>query len=457
MRSPAQGAPDRGEGRFVAGGRDHRVYNLLLLPAIVLAAPFWIPWALFSARRRRNFPDRLGVSVGRLPLPAGRERIWLHAVSVGETLSAAPLVRLLRSRRPDTEVFVSTVTLTGQEMAARALGESADALFYLPFDVPWICARFLDRVAPDLVVILETELWPNFIAACARREIPVVVLNARISERSFRGYRRFRSFFGKVLRTVSAFSAQTEDDARRLVALGAEPSSVAVAGNMKFDVAPPRDDASPLRAWLLAEKARGALWFVAGSTHEGEDAEALLALRAARDINPSTRLLLAPRHPERFDGVAALCAREGFEVVRRSRPDLARTAATQPPVVLLDTVGELLAAYAAADIAFVGGSLVPKGGHNILEPALYGVPTIVGPHMENFREIAEIFTSGGAVRRVRDGAGLADELRRWASDPRPYAETGRRASELLAAFRGATARSAAIVERELSRRGGAAR
>ncbi len=455
MRSRARGRPDPGGGGFVAGSGGHRLYNLALLPALVVAAPFWVPWVLLSARRRRNFPDRLGSKLGRLAPRAGRERVWIHAVSVGETLSAAPLARLLRSRRPDVELFVSTVTLTGQETAARTLGNAVDALFYFPFDLPWTCAKFLDRVRPDVVVVLETELWPNFIAACARRGIPVVVLNARISERSFRGYGRFGFLFSRVLRSVSAFSAQTGDDARRLVALGADPSSVTVAGNMKFDVAPPREDASPFRAWMLDEKARGASWFVAGSTHEGEDAEVLRAFRGARDVNGAVRLLLAPRHPERFDAVADLCAREGLEAARRTRLDLARPA-PPAPVILLDTVGELLAAYAAADVAFVGGSLVPKGGHNILEPALYGVPTIVGPHMENFREIAGIFTSGRAVRQVEGGAELAAELSRWASDPRSYAETGRNASELLAAFRGATGRNAAIVERELARRRGAA-
>ena len=451
MENPAHTPPDRGAGGFVAGTRDHRLYNLLLLPAVALAAPFWVPWALLSARRRKNFPARLGAHLDRIPRPAGRERVWIHAVSVGETLSAAPLVRLLRARRPEAELFVSTVTLTGQETAGKTLGSAADGRFYFPFDLPWTCARFLDRVRPDVVAILETELWPNFVAACARREIPVVVLNARISERSFRGYGRLGFLFGKVLRSISAFSAQTGEDARRLVALGADPAKVAVAGNMKFDVAPPRQGASPLRAWLLEEKTRGAAWFVAGSTHEGEDAEVLRAYRAARQVDGSIRLLLAPRHPERFDAVAELCAREGMEAARRSRLDLDRPAPASA-VVLLDTVGELLAAYAAADIAFVGGSLVAKGGHNILEPALYGVPTIVGPHMENFREIAGIFISGRAVRQVRDGAGLAEELSRWARDRKPYAEMGRKGSELLAAFRGATERNAAIVERELSRR-----
>lgn len=453
MANPARRPPDRDAGRFVAGGRDHLLYNLLLLPAVALTVPFWLPWLLLSARHRKNLPDRLGARLDRVPRPAGRARIWVHAVSVGETLSAAPLVRLLRARRPEAELFVSTVTVTGQDAAAKTLGSVLDCRFYLPFDLPWTCARFLSRVQPDVVVILETELWPNFIAACARREIPVVVVNARISGRSFRGYGRFGFPFRKVLRSVSSFSAQTAEDARRLVALGADPSAVAVAGNMKFDVAAPLDGASPLRKWLLEEKARGSAWFVAGSTHDGEDTEVLRAFRAARGANGSVRLLLAPRHPERFDAVAELCGREGFETARRSRLELDRPAPSAP-VILLDSVGELLAAYAAADIAFVGGSLVAKGGHNILEPALYGVPTIVGPHMENFREIAGIFTTGGAVRQVRGGPELAEELARWASDPEPYAETGRRASELLAAFRGATERNAAIVERELSRRRG---
>ncbi len=453
MRDPGKSPPDPRAGRFVAGGRAHCLYNAFLLPALLVGAPAWVPWVLLSARRRKNFPARLGAGLGRLPAPTERDRVWIHAVSVGETLSAAPLVRLLRARRPDAEIVVSTVTLTGQETAAKTLGSVSDARFYFPFDLPWTCGRFLDRVRPGVVAILETELWPNFIAECARREVPVVVLNARISERSFRGYGRFGALFGRVLRSVSAFSAQTAEDARRLVDLGAVASSVAVAGNMKFDVAPPRADASPFRAWLLDEKSRGASWFVAGSTHEGEDAEVLRAFRAARDVNASVRLLLAPRHPERFEAVADLCAREGIEAARRTRMDLGR-AAPAAPVILLDTVGELLAAYAAADIAFVGGSLVPKGGHNILEPALYGVPTIVGPHMENFREIDDIFSSGRAVRHVQDGRQLAAELSRWAADPGPFAESGRKAAELLAAFRGATERNAAIVLRELSRRRG---
>ncbi len=385
----------------------------------------------------------------RVPPPSGRERIWIHAVSVGETLSAAPLVRRLRGRLPDAEILFSTVTVTGQETAEKALGADTDARFYFPFDLPGISRKFLDRLRPDVVVILETEIWPNFLAECSDRGIPAMIVNGRISERSLRGYARFRFLFSRVLACMEAIAVQTEEDARRFLALGAVPSSIAVTGNMKFDVAPPAAGVSPLHALLKGGKEAESRWFVAGSTHEGEEAAALHAFEGTRSAGGSWRLLLAPRHPERFDAVEELCRREGFETIRRT--GIPQEAGGElPPVVLLDTVGELSSAYAIADIAFVGGSLVPKGGHNILEPALYGVPTVVGPHMENFREIAEIFTDAGAICRVANSKELASLLERVAADPFAESGTGTRARELLAAFRGATERNAAIVERLLS-------
>ena len=429
----------------------HFLYNLALGSALFLAAPAWIPWLLASGKRRKNFLDRLGFRMDRLPPPAGRERIWIHAVSVGETLSSAPLVRLLRRRLPEAELLLSTVTITGRETAEKVLGEETDARFYFPFDLPGIAGRFLDRVRPDAVVILETEIWPNFLAECAGRKIPVVLLNARVSERSFAGYGRLRFLFSRALCCFTAVAAQTEEDARRFRSLGAPSASVEVTGNMKFDVAPPSRELSSLHALLAREKQGGTSWFVAGSTHEGEEEAVLRAFAKAREVNGSVKLLLAPRHPERFAAVEEICRREGWETARKTvaaaenRPDL-------PPVVLLDTVGELLSAYAAADVAFVGGSLVPKGGHNILEPALFGVPTLVGPSMENFREIFEIFRDAAAVFPVRNARELADRLAGWAADPFRASEVGSRARELLAAFRGATDRNAGIVERELARR-----
>jgi 3-deoxy-D-manno-octulosonic-acid transferase len=429
----------------------HFLYNLALGIALALTAAAWGPWVLASRKRRKNFFDRLGMRMDRVPPPSGKERIWIHAVSVGETLSAAPLVRVLRRRLPDAEILISTVTLTGRETADKILGEETDARIYFPFDLPSISRKFVERVRPDVVVILETEIWPNFLAECARRRIPAMLLNGRVSERSYGRYGRLRFLFSRVLGCFTSIAAQTEEDARRFLSIGACPGSVAVTGNMKFDVALPPQDLSPLRSLLLKEKDRGTSWFVAGSTHEGEEEEVLRAFAKARERNGSVKLLLAPRHPERFAAVGELCVRMGWETVRKTGLDPGRSDAL-PPVVLLDTVGELLSAYAAADIAFVGGSLVPKGGHNILEPALFGVPTLVGPHMENFREISEIFRDAQAIVQVKDGAGLALLAERWAGDPSVVAGTGRRARELLAAFRGATARNAGIVERELSRR-----
>jgi 3-deoxy-D-manno-octulosonic-acid transferase len=246
---------------------------------------------------------------------------------------------------------------------------------------------------------------------------------------------------------------QTEEDARRIISLGAAPEKVSVTGNMKFDVAPPPESDTPFLSWLRGEKDRGSSWFVAGSTHEGEEDAVLSAFGAARAVNRSVRLLLAPRHPERFDAVAELCGRRGWEVERKTR--IARDGEERSaPVVLLDTVGELLSAYAVADIAFVGGSIVPKGGHNILEPALFGVPIVAGTHMGNFREITGIFTRGEAVTLVRDAVDLSRVLSQWAVDPTSFLERGKRARRLLEGLRGATGENASLVVRELSRREG---
>ena len=448
--------PEGGRSRFIAGSRAHFRYNLALHAALLLTAPVWIPWVLLSRKRRRNVFDRLGFRRGKIPAPTGKQRIWIHAVSVGETLSAVPLVRELRKRLPETEILLSTVTLTGQEVSRKTLGGSTDGIFFFPFDLPGICARFLDRVRPGLLAILETEIWPNLIAECAKRRIPVVLLNGRVSERSMRGYSRFRSWISSVLACLDKVAVQTGEDAERVRALGADPSRVCVTGNMKFDVAAPATRDSEYLGRLHDVKARGGSWFVAGSTHEGEEEAVLRALGRARAVNRSIRLLLAPRHPERFPAVEELCRRSGWEVARRTgvKPgeDLPET-----PVILLDTVGELTSVYSAADLAFVGGSLVPKGGHNILEPALFGIPTIVGPHMENFRDVSEIFTRGEAVISVKDGKTFAAALAEWAADPAPFRSTGERAKRLLDDFRGATERNVEIVVSALSGPVGGAR
>jgi len=431
---------------FLPGSPGHLLYNLLLGTGLVVGAPVWIPWVLLSRKRRANLPDRIGLrGAPRQTLNDDRQTVWVHAVSVGETLAAVPLLRLLRRRAPGARLLVSSVTLTGRETAVKSLSDVADEGFFFPFDLPGLCGRFLDRVRPDVVVIVETEIWPNFIAACAHRGIPVVIVNGRLSKRSFARYMGFRWFFAPILRTLRTISAQTAEDAERFAALGAPREIVTVGGNLKFDVSPPESGSSPLSALLLKEKGAGAVWVVAGSTHDGEEAQLLRAFLSAREGNPSIRLLLAPRHPERFDAVEALLHREGVPMVRRTA--IPEGAGQLPPetVLLLDTVGELSGAYAAADLAFVGGSLVPKGGHNVLEPSWHGVPTIVGPSMENFREIADAFLAGDALIRVAGEEELADRLRRFAADPGIFRETGRRAKELLETFRGASEASTGAV------------
>jgi 3-deoxy-D-manno-octulosonic-acid transferase len=282
-----------------------------------------------------------------------------------------------------------------------------------------------------------------------------VIVNGRLSERSFRGYMRLRWFFAPVLRTFRAICAQSREDADRFVALGAPGGIVTVGGNLKFDLPPPAGVGDGLSALLAGEKEHGALWVVAGSTHEGEEEIVLRAFLAAREGNPAMKLLLAPRHPERFSAVEALLARDGVGSVRRTAlPVDPKT--TRAPVLLLDSVGELAGAYAAAELAFVGGSLVPKGGHNVLEPAGYGVPTLVGPHMENFREIASAFLSAGALLQVSGEGELAERFARFAADPSAFRETGRRAKALLESFRGASDRNAKAVLDAAGRGGTAA-
>ncbi|HEX9192117.1 MAG TPA: 3-deoxy-D-manno-octulosonic acid transferase [Candidatus Deferrimicrobiaceae bacterium] len=441
---------------FRPGSPGHVLYNAAIAAALLAGAPLWIPWVLSARKRRKNFPERLGLrGLPSLPSAGNRPRVWVHAVSVGETLAAAPLLRKLRELAPDAQLLLSNVTLTGREIGEKALGDVVDAGFYFPFDIPRLCGRFLDRLRPDVVVIVETEIWPNFLAACAARGIPPVIVNGRLSERSFRGYLRLRWFFAPVLRTFRAISAQSREDAGRFVELGAPGGIVSVGGNLKFDLSPPEPKDNGLSALLAGEKSGGVLWVVAGSTHEGEEEAVLRAFLPARNINPALKLLLAPRHPERFGAVEALLTREGIESIRRSALP-ADTRATGAPVVLLDSVGELAGAYAAADLAFVGGSLVPKGGHNVLEPAGHGVPTLVGPHMENFREIAATFLSAGALLQVSGEGELAERFARFAGDPKAFRETGRRARELFESFHGASERNARVVLAAIGRGGDAA-
>jgi 3-deoxy-D-manno-octulosonic-acid transferase len=369
---------------------------------------------VFLARRRRagyqrDVAQRLGrLGEGLPPEP----RCWVHAVSVGESAAAVPLVEGIRRRWPELGIVVSTITPTSARIVGERLAGTA-VHRYFPIDLPGPVRRALDAARPRFFIAIETELWPNFLRALARRRIPAMIANGRISDRSFRRYRWVRGLMRRVLADVAVFAMQTDEDARRIIALGAPPSRVVVTGNLKSDLLPEAaaDDSAAWRARL--HLGAGARLWIAGSTHRGEEAVVLDAFLRARARCPELALLLAPRHPERAGEVEELIRARGLVAARRSRLP---ADAAPGAVVILDTVGELAALYALAEVVFVGGSLVPVGGHNVLEPAMRGKPVLVGPHTSNFREGAELLQRSGGGLVVKDGPELERELARLLED-----------------------------------------
>ncbi|MFT0865038.1 lipid IV(A) 3-deoxy-D-manno-octulosonic acid transferase [Pseudomonas sp. CAM1A] len=369
--------------------------------------------------------------------PMRQGGIWVHAVSVGESIAAAPLVRALLKQYPDLPITLTCMTPTGSERI-RALfdGEPRVQHCYLPYDLPWAAGRFLDHVRPRLGIIMETELWPNHIHQCARRGIPVALANARLSERSARGYARFAGLTRPMLEEMSLIAVQTETEAERFRSLGARQACVQVTGSIKFDLKV--DDQLMPSARQLREQwgaSERPIW-IAASTHDGEDGLILEAHRQLLSVHSDALLLLVPRHPERFAAVHELCAGQ-FSTVRRSTGD-AVTAQTQ--VLLGDTMGELLFLYALADIAFVGGSLVPTGGHNPLEPAALALPVLMGPHVFNFLEISAMLREAGALQQVDDAEGLAAAVRRLVELPQDARRMGEAGRAVMQANQGALQR-----------------
>jgi 3-deoxy-D-manno-octulosonic-acid transferase len=407
--------------------------RLLYTSLLYLALPVALLRLYWRGRRdpehRRRWTERLGL----IPLLPPSGCLWIHAVSVGETRAALPLIRGLLNRYPDRPLLVTTTTLTGSRQVREALGEQVHHV-YAPYDLPGAVRRFLQGTRPRLAVIMETELWPNLLRQCAVAGIPVMIANARLSERSARGYARIRRLTASMLRDVTLIAAQAKADAERFRALGAP--RVEVAGNLKYDLTLPDD--LPKRGRQFRRDGLGAnrpVW-IAASTHAGEDEQVLDAFTTLRARWPELLLLLVPRHPERFDGVAALCRQRGFSVVRRSEE---RPCPPETAVFLGDSMGELLLFYAAADLAFVGGSLVPTGGHNVLEPALLGLPVLFGPHMFNFTEAGERLLEAEAAWRVADAAELAANLDRLLADPALRQQAGQHGRTVVERHRGALA------------------
>lgn len=404
----------------------------LLTPVILLRL-------LWRSRRAPEYRLRWGERFGFYRDPALTGSIWIHAVSVGETLAALPLIEALRETYPGVPLLVTCMTPTGSQRIRAALGEQVQHV-YLPYDYPGAAARFLERFRPRLGVLMETELWPNLVHACALREIPLVLANARMSERSARGYAYVGGLTREMLSNLSTVAAQTDADAARLRALGAPAEIVQVTGSIKFDLDLPPD--LPQRAATVrAAWGTRPVW-IAASTHGGEDEQLLEALRGLQRAQEDILLVLVPRHPERFAPAAELCRKAGYTVAQRS---LEQVCDARTRIYLGDTMGELLLLYAAADVAFVGGSLIPHGGHNPLEPAALGLPVLFGPHMFNFAEISRRLLDADAARQVHDATELAETVAELLHNPNLRETTGSRGRDFVAANRGALKRLLKII------------
>ncbi|MBZ5541430.1 MAG: 3-deoxy-D-manno-octulosonic acid transferase [Acidobacteriia bacterium] len=447
------------------------LYSAFTALAAILLLPYWVVQGLRHGKYFSNLGQRLGLAYPTLEkLPRQRPgAIWVHAVSVGEALAGLGLARRLKEQNPGRPLIVSTTTLTGQTLARERM-PFADAVVYFPLDWGFAVRRAFRAVQPEIVVILETELWPNFLREAARRSVPVVVVSGRLSPRSFARYQRWlgalglflRPFLARMLALPAAFLMQTADDAARIRALGAPPGRVFVSGNLKYDQELPADSA--LCAWLEKEvnaRSRRPL-VVAGSVVANEEPLTLIAFGTARGEHPRALLVLAPRKPERFEAAAEFIREAHWKFLRRSQLAIpgpfgqGLPASGVSPVIpddvtvlLLDSIGELASLYRAADVVFVGGSLVPSGGHNILEPAAFGKIPVFGPHTENFAEMTARFVEAGAAIRVESpedvGVAWIDLLK----NPARMQEMGAKAKRLVEESRGATARALAEITRVL--------
>jgi len=422
------------------------LYSVLTAAGVILLSPYFLAQGVRRGKYVHSLRERLGFLPAGVSAPAAQDAgaIWIHAVSVGEALAALPLAQALKQRFPSRRLVVSTTTATGQGVVRERM-KMADAIFYFPLDWAGPVHRVFRAVNPALVVILETEIWPNFLREARRRGVPVIFVNARISERSFRRYRWAKrlvpDFLSRVLSDGEIFLAQSADDARRLSELGAPEGRLEVLGNLKYDIDPP--ELGRFGEWL-AEQARGQeRWplVVAGSVVTDEEQAVLAAYDIVQRQWRRALLVLAPRKPERFDMAAQIAAEDGWKVVRRSQMRLHAPLAEDAEVLLLDSIGELAGLYSLADAVFIGGSLVPSGGHNILEPAWFEKPPVFGPFMENFREMAAQFLSARAAVRVESGEHLGRVWAQLISDPQERGKMGRAARALVEKNRGATGRS----------------
>jgi 3-deoxy-D-manno-octulosonic-acid transferase len=446
----------------------YAVYSVLIVAFFVLVSPYF----LYQAIRYRKYIGSLPQRIGYLPVSFnfdGDESIWIHAVSVGEVLTARALLPELRQRYPRLRVFLSTTTMTGQQVARNNL-QYVDEVFYFPFDLGLVVNRTLRLVKPRLFVMMETEIWPNLLRACSRAGVRTLLVNGRISSRSYPRYRLARPFFRRVLQDVDRFCMQSDESARRIIDIGAPPDRVVVTGSLKFDSLEFPADVGPAEAGRYERTAEAGHRFgpaeaghysgrnrvlrffrmsadrpviIAASTLKGEEEPVLEAFQRIRTTRPTALLIIAPRKPERFADVERLAREAGWNVARRT--ELRIDAEPRHDVVVLDTIGELAQLYQVATAVFVGGSLVDAGGHNILEPAVFGKPIVFGPHMQNFAEIARAFVDSDAAIQIRSGRELEPALVDLLGNPVRRARLGAAARALVEANRGARSRSLSVI------------
>jgi 3-deoxy-D-manno-octulosonic-acid transferase len=424
------------------------VYSFLLTVGFLL----FLPRFAIDAFRSRKYITGLAERLGRIPKldPQVGPLIWLHCVSIGETEAARPLVRALQDRLPSHGLVVSTTTVTGQQVARRAFGKNAVAIFYFPIDWSWTVRRVLKALNPAAILIMETELWPNLLRECGRCSIPVALVNGRISPTSFRRYKKIRTFMGRVLGDLSVAFMQSEEDAQRISALGLAKQRIESVGNMKFDSAPLTTENN-----VALELARryglnsDQPIIIAASTHSPEETVVIEAFKTIRESHDVARLLIAPRHPERFEEVARLIADSGFAWSRRSASPSPRDNVSA--IVLLDSIGELRATFQLADIAFIGGSFIPHGGQNMLEPAAQGICVITGAYTHNFAAITRALLAEDALVQLpklpiaEAPAALASAIAGLLCDETRRAAIGKRAQAVCAQNRGATERTVEMI------------
>ena len=424
----------------------NRLFRLIYSVIFYLLTPVIIARLLYRAIKAPAYRSRWAERFGWVPsVPADTDFLWVHAVSVGETLAAVPLIKALQAKYPDYCLIVTCMTPTGSERIKAAFGDSVDHC-YAPYDMPDSVARFLSRVKPKILIIIETELWPNTIAACHKRNIPVLLANGRLSEKSANAYKRIQPLVRPMLGQITAVAAQHLDDGARFNDLGLAESALTVTGNIKFDLS--LDQAIKQKAQQLLSDWRGASErpiLLAASTHRGEDEILLEAFKKIKDQINNPLLVLVPRHPERFNQVAELCGAAGFSVAKRSSGDPLEGV----DILLGDTMGELMTFFGACDIAFVGGSLVATGGHNMIEPAAWGVPVLTGPHLFNFTEASQLLLEGKAMAICHNADQLAERCVELFQDRQLRSEMGSAAQRIAEANRGALEKLLALVERTL--------